>query len=63
MDLWNSPSTIMTQGVMVGRLVRNEFDKVDLSQVLKDLACNTRETGLGQLKMRANKRFLIKGIM
>lgn len=53
----------MTQGVMAGRLVRNEFDKVDLSQVLKDLACNTSETGLGQLKMRANKRFLIKGIM
>ena len=53
----------MAQGVMAGRLVRNEFDKVDLSQVLKDLACNTRETGLGQLKMRTNKRFLIKRIM
>ena len=53
----------MAQGVMAGRLVRNEFDKVDLSQVLKDLACNTREAGLGQLKIRTNKRFLIKRIM
>lgn len=31
---------------MVGRLVRNEFDKVDLNQVLKGLACEARETGL-----------------
>lgn len=31
---------------MVGRLVRNEFDKVDLNQVLKGLTCKARETGL-----------------
>lgn len=43
-DSPNSPRTTVTQ--QVTRLARNEFDKVDLSQVWKGLACDARDTGL-----------------